>query len=203
MKILLILLFLSCNLSVFGQKEDKALVKEWKKKKKSLHPLEFKKIVEKNDSLSRIRVKLSREIEKIGVSLEEQDKISQQLSSQTDSIRSERSGRNVQSENDEMDVADNTEFEKGVVFKVQIGGNESMNKEFFKQNSKNYAVETESNGNYTYTLGYFRKYWDADNFKTKLRQMGIKDAKVSAYKDNKKVDIADVIYQSQTAAPKE
>ncbi|TAE00067.1 MAG: hypothetical protein EAZ97_07015 [Bacteroidetes bacterium] len=191
-------------MSVFGQKkEDKALIKEWKKKKKALHPLEFKKIVEKYDSLSRIRVKLSREIEKVGLALEEQDKINQQFSSQTDSIRSERTGRNVQSETDEMDVADNSEFEKGVVFKVQIGGNENMNKEFFKQNSKNYMVETDQNGMYSYTLGYFRKYWDADNFKSKLRKMGLKDAKVSAYKDNKKVEITDVIYQSQTAAPKE
>jgi hypothetical protein len=81
----------------------------------------------------------------------------------------------------------------GIVYKVQIGAfrNKDLTKYF--NNNKNFSGDVDSDGAKKYTLGEFVEYWEADNFKKYLREMGVKDAWVVAYKDGNRVPIKDAL----------
>ena len=83
--------------------------------------------------------------------------------------------------------------DSGVVFKVQVGAfrNKDLSKYF--ENTENFSGETTEDGIQKITLGRFRDYWEADNFKKYLREMGVSDAWIVPYKDGKRVAMKDVL----------
>lgn len=82
---------------------------------------------------------------------------------------------------------------EGVVFKVQIGAFRNRNLQKYLNNSRNFTGETDPDGLRKYTLGYFQDYWEADNFKRYMREMGVHDAWIVSYKDGRRVPIKDVL----------
>jgi vacuolar-type H+-ATPase subunit I/STV1 len=170
-------------------KEDKALEKEWKKKAKSLDPLEYKNLVEEQAKLRREASELNAkaigfdeqmankdtEIEKLKAELKDmQGKIAEEHSSNVT-----RTGKKVSA--------------KGVVFKVQIGAFRKKDLSKYFENNENFSGDVDPDGVKKYTLGYFSEYWEADNFKKYLREMGVKDAWIVPYKDGARVNIKDVL----------
>ena len=66
---------------------------------------------------------------------------------------------------------------------------------FFKkfENNKNFSGEVDEDGTKKYTLGEFTDYWEADRFKKYLREMGVKDAWIVAYKDKKRLNMKEFL----------
>lgn len=190
-------LILSLTLSIFCVKpadaQSKAEQKEWAKKMKSLKPMDYKKLVEEHEELT--------------------TKVSESESAQT-ALRSELDTKNAEIEHLKMELENAQKANaapqassessanglnkpkgpaKGVVYKVQIGTfrNKDLSKYF--DNNPNFSGDVDADGTKKYTLGNFTDYWEADRFKKYLREMGVKDAWIVAYKDGRRVDIKDVL----------
>lgn len=81
-------------------------------------------------------------------------------------------------------------FERGVVFKVQIGAYKEIDVSDNITNSDN--LGTESNEDVQkIVLGQFRDFEKADQLKNYLRTMGLKDAWIVSYKDGNRITIAE------------
>ncbi|MES2386780.1 MAG: hypothetical protein V4543_02160 [Bacteroidota bacterium] len=91
----------------------------------------------------------------------------------------------------------------GVVFKVQIGAFRNRNLQKYLNNSRNFTGEVDPDGLRKYTLGFFGDYWEADNFKKYMREMGVNDAWIVTYKDGKRVNIKDVLEKAVSATPQQ
>ena len=182
---------------------DKAEAKEWKKRIKSLKPEEFKTLVEERDRFrkevqaaqSRISALESKQAEQINEinGLKEQladkdaeiEKAKERAAMSAPVVRSSASGGS----------SDKPEAKSmaGVVFKVQVGSFRNKDLTRYFDNNPNFSGEVDADGVKKYTLGHFNDYWEADNFKKYLRDMGVKDAWVVSYKDGKRVSIKDVL----------
>jgi hypothetical protein len=81
----------------------------------------------------------------------------------------------------------------GLVFKVQIGAFRNKDLSKYLENNPNFSGDVDADGTRKYTLGYFGDYWEADNFKKYLREMGVKDAWLVAYKNGQRVEMKDVL----------
>lgn len=84
------------------------------------------------------------------------------------------------------------EVQKGVVFRVQIGGFKRRNLLEYNEDENLIRVETNPEGVQEISLGVFRNYKKADVFKKHLREMGLKDAWIVPYKDGKRVPLKEV-----------
>lgn len=75
----------------------------------------------------------------------------------------------------------------GIVFRIQIGayGNRDLSR--FNDVDKQSFIIEEVNGVQRYFVGYFDDYWKADDFKGQLRQIGVADAFVAAFRDGKRI----------------
>ena len=82
---------------------------------------------------------------------------------------------------------------EGVVFKVQIGAFRNRDLQKYLNNSRNFTGEVDEDGVKKYTLGFFADYWEADNFKKYMRELGVNDAWIVTYKQGKRVPIKDVL----------
>ena len=165
--------------------------KEWKKRLKMTDPLAFKKLVEDRDALQKEVVSKNDLI----ISAETQLK---QLMEESDKMRSNLEVATAPAPNTED--ASKLNFQKryhsvenGVVFKVQVGAFRNKNLAKYLDNNPNFSGDTDEDGSRKYTLGYFVDYWEADNFKLYLREMGVKDAWLVSYRDGKRVPIKDVL----------
>jgi len=187
---------------IFGQskyrnmpeKERKALEKVWKNKLRDTEPLAFRDTYKKYQTLSREGSKIRSQIKKTALDLDSKEKIAMSLREQIDSIKNERSGKNMATEENEKSAMGSGDFDKGLVFKVQVGAMKKINNNF-KEGNKKYVAEEDADGTLKYTLGYFRVYEDADNFKRVLRGMGLKEAKVEAYQDKKRIELKEALYK--------
>lgn len=176
------------------ESERKALEKKWKKKLKKMDPLVFRDTYKKYQTLSRQGSKTRSQIKKIAQQLDQLQKVAMGISQQIDSIKNERTGKSMTLEANEKSASSNSGSEKGLVFKVQVGASRQINSDFQEKNKK-YAIEQDQDGTLKYTLGYFRVYEDADNFKRVLRGLGLEEAKVEAYQDNKRIELKDALYK--------
>jgi len=197
------LLLIACvsMLPVFAQnkykdmpeKERKALEKEWKAKLKKMDVLEYKQLSEEFTNLRRDAGSMSGQIREAAKVLEEKDKTAANLRSQIDSIRSLASGRAVATDENEVDIANNSEFNKGAVFKVQVGVSKKIDPTVFEgEDIAKFAVEKDPDGRLVYTLGYFRDKADAKNFQENLSKVGLKDTYMVFYKDGKRANVTEI-----------
>jgi len=76
---------------------------------------------------------------------------------------------------------------------VQIGAFKNKDLAKYFENNKNFSGDVDADGVKKYTLGYFNDYWEADNFKKYIREMGVKDAWIVAYKNGQRVNLRDVL----------
>ena len=166
-------------------KEDKALEKEWKKKLKQLDALSYKKLVEDQASLRSENSELSTKVTNLETEVMGKNTELEKIKGENSKLQEE-----VTSNVTKSGVKPN---EKGVIFKVQIGAfrNKDLSKYFDK--NPNFSGDVDADGTKKYTLCYFNDYWEADKFKKYLREMGVSDAWIVAYKNGNRVDIKEVL----------
>ncbi|MFN8437315.1 MAG: Ezrin/radixin/moesin family protein [Cytophagales bacterium] len=197
-KIKLYTLFVICSTSsIFSQTDEK----EWKKKLKELTPLQYKAQVEELEAakseLNNKSTELSSLQEKItaleAANKEKDEKIASLQTSAHAAKATETTKSTLLSNTPPPAATSKTTSNKGVVFKVQIGAFKNKDLVKYFNNNPNFTGDVDTDGTKKYTLGAFRDYWEADNFKKYLREMGVTDAWIVAYKDGARVDIKDVL----------
>lgn len=195
-----VFLFLAMTLSLnysFAQKltkEQKAEEKEWAKKLKNLKPLDYKRLIEEKESLSQEALEASSNLRQCTSSQTAKDDEIVSLRAQLDSLKTADPVAAAAGSKVAKKTSSSVSTAKpGVVYKVQIGAfrNKDLTKYF--NNNKNFSGDVDADGAKKYTLGEFTEYWEADNFKKYLREMGVKDAWIVAYKDGNRVPIKDAL----------
>jgi hypothetical protein len=196
---LFLIMLLSLNYS-FAQKmtkEEKAEAKEWAKKMKNLKPLDYKHLIEEKEQLSQQATEASQNLNQCTSSQAAKDEEIIKLRAELDSVKTVApvaAAVSSTSKGGKKGASSSPSTAKaGVVYKVQIGAfrNKDLTKYF--NNNKNFSGDVDPDGAKKYTLGEFVEYWEADNFKKYLREMGVKDAWIVAYKDGNRVPIKDAL----------
>jgi len=201
LKLLFLLSILSVGF-VFAQ-ADKKTIKEWEYKKKEMDPLQFKKLTEEHTQAENEKKALQTQISNLEAKLKVKEELTSYLTNELDSLKKMQSGGHSQAVTHDLSAKNKTnhapanndegKWGKGIVFKVQIGAFKNKDLTKYLDNNKNFSGDVDADGQRKYTLGYFRDYWEADNFKKMLREMGVSDAWVVAYKDGQRVSIKDVL----------
>ncbi|MFN8417022.1 MAG: Ezrin/radixin/moesin family protein [Cytophagaceae bacterium] len=187
-KILFIVLALVGAYSASAQmtKEEQ---KEWAKRLKALTPEQYKKLVQDKEALSQEVEALKNDKVKMNADLvakqQEIDNLKKQMEQQTQPTAVQPAGGSA--------AGSTVASAKGIVYKVQIGAFKNKDLSKYFNNNKNFSGDVEPDGTKKYTLGSFTDYWEADNFKKYLREMGVKDAWVVAYKDGKRINLKDAL----------
>ncbi|MBC7450832.1 MAG: Ezrin/radixin/moesin family protein [Cytophagales bacterium] len=163
---------------------SKAEEKEWHQKIKTLTPASYKQLIEEKETLSNQVNKLNAE------AYDAQTKLSAQ-EAQIAGLQKQLAEANAEKE--AAVAAGPAGSTKGVVYKVQIGAFKNKDLSKYFENNKNFSGEVDADGTKKYTLGSFASYYEAENFKKYLRQMGVSDAWVVAYKDGARVEIKDAL----------
>lgn len=187
----------------FAQTADaqmsKQETKEWKKRIKALSPEQYKALLEENKSLKGQLSSLKKEVAGVDDRIKEKDDQIADYQDQVSSLRRELADAKKKAVEGLGDgaTAGNTRSlgavsQKGVLFKVQIGAFKKKDLSEFSQNNPSFQLD-EKDGVMKYTIGQFKDYWEADTFKKYLREMGVKDAWIVAFKDGKRVPIKQVL----------
>ena len=173
-------------------KEEKALVKEWKKKLSELEPLEYKRLVEENAAAKADASAVNDKTSSLEKELSDKNTELDQLKAQIEELK-KKASEEMASNVSETSTGAKKASTGGVVYKVQIGSFRNLDLSKYFENNNNFSGEVDPDGTKKYTLGYFGDYWEADNFKKYLREMGVKDAWIVAYKNGQRVNIKDVL----------
>ncbi|MEP2024784.1 MAG: Ezrin/radixin/moesin family protein [Reichenbachiella sp.] len=178
---------------------SKQETKEWKKRIKALSPEQYKALLEENKSLKGQLSSLKKEVAGVDDRIKEKDDQIADYQDQVSSLRRELADAKKKAVENlgSGKTAGNTRSlgavnEKGVLFKVQIGAFKKKDLSDFSKNNPSFQLD-EKDGVMKYTIGMFKDYWEADTFKKYLREMGVKDAWIVAFKDGKRVPIKDVL----------
>ncbi len=159
--------------------------KDWAKKIKSLTPASYKQLIEEKEALATEVTKLKQENDVLKAQVVDLDsKLKQAQAAQEAKQQAAAAVANVPV---------NTMAAKGIIYKVQIGAFKNKDLSKYFENNKNFSGEVDADGTKKYTLGAFPTYWEADNFKKYLREMGVSDAWVVAYKDGNRVELKDAL----------
>jgi hypothetical protein len=176
------------------ERKEKEESKKWKQKMKATKPLEFKDMMNQRAELVGENEGLKRQLTNMGKVVSDKDAEIDALRKELDSVKAGPAPAQVRAEGNEIQGGGHsTEFAQGTWFRVQVGVYSKLDISKFKDNNKNFSVEQDSDGSYKYTLGHFRDYWEADEFKKYMRKLGVRDAWIVAYKDNQRVNIKDVM----------
>ena len=168
--------------------------KQWKKKLKQLSPAKYKNLMTEyyglEDHVSQLEQEVAscqktasskdKKLKKYGEKLKEASEI-------VSSVKKKEKGQTAAPPPQPKERPD----ESGVLFRVQIGAYKNMDLTQYS-GQENFGVDKAGDVN-KYMVGAFRDYREADSFKKYLRQMGVKDAWVVAYRDGARVDVNEVI----------
>jgi len=189
--ILIGVLFLSLALSSFAQEDSK----EWKHKLKDLTPDAYKELVENNQDLQKQLAEAKTETDHFRNESTSKDaeiaKLKQDLEAAKASAPS--AAINATTTSGESSSVTKTTAKNGLVYKVQIGAFKNKNLEKYLNKNKNFSGDIDADGTRKYTLGEFSDYWEANQFKKYLREMGVKDAWIVSYKNGKRIPIKDAL----------
>jgi cell division protein FtsN len=180
-----IVLIVSVALSSFGQM-SKEETKEWAKKIKTLTPESYKQLIQEREALTT----------EVGQLKQENDAAKAQVDDLNTKLKAAQEAQEAKQQVTAAAAANvpvNTMAAKGVAYKVQIGAFKNRDLSKYFENNKNFSGEVDADGTKKYTLGSFTTYWEADNFKKYLREMGVSDAWVVAYKDGKRIELKDAL----------
>ncbi len=177
-------LLVSISISSFAQM-TKTDEKEWAKKIKLLTPASYKQLVEDKSALEN----------QVNSLKQENDVLKAQVADLNTKLKEAQAAQqtNKQVTPSSTTVPANEMAAKGVVYKVQIGAFKNKDLSKYFNNNKNFSGEVDADGTKKYTLGAFPSYWEADNFKKYLREMGVSDAWVVAYKDGRRIELKDAL----------
>jgi hypothetical protein len=161
--------------------------KSWKQQKKEMSPAAFKTLVEDKEKLVQENLKLSENISSLEQTNNSKDDEIARLSRQMANLK--RNNNQVSANTDESPV---DAWEQGVVFKVQLAAFEDFDLRGLSENGSDLKIIDED-GYIKYVLGQFRDYEMADQFKKKLRKIGVKEAWIVPYKDGERVALKEVL----------
>lgn len=169
--------------------------KKWKARKKKMmeKPLKFKDMTEGIEALPAENEGLQAQLDNIKETLTYRNKQNKALQEELDKLLEDpNAGISENADNPEEKADD---YKKGRIFKVQVS---YMAKDVDVSSGNSQMVAREIvDGKYKYTLGYFRDYWEAKNFKNHLRSMGLKDAWIVSYVDNVRKDITEALTEEE------
>lgn len=196
MKKWILLLWIGAVLPVLAQstKEEKRAQKEWARKLKDTDPMDFKALTEERDALASEVGKLRQSVTEKQRSLDEATARTADLSAELTENKARALAPPAPTPGQPRTVA--TQPVQGLVFKVQIGAFRNQDLTAFT-NHPNFGGEAAEDGTHRYTLGAFTDYWQADTFKKYLRQMGVKDAWVVAYRHGERVAMREALENGQ------
>lgn len=181
------LLFFSIS-TLSAQQMSKEQQKVWKKRQKSMSVEEFKKKVEGYEVATEEVKKLERQVSNTTQTIEEQK---QEIENLKKALTEAKTYKENEANNSETDNT-RDDYSKGTVYRVQVGA--FRNKDLMKfTEHKRFHAEEDQDGVKKYTIAAFRDYWEADLFKKYLREMGVSDAWIVAYKDGVRVQIESVL----------
>ncbi len=182
------LLLTSVSVS-YGQSDSK----EWKKKLKELTPERYQKLVEDNSNLQKQVSELRGEVEHYRSENQSKDA---QIAKLLEEVKEAGNRAPLAETTSSSGNSEQAAKVAGIVYKVQIGAFKNKDLKKYLDNHKNFSGDTDSDGTRKYTLGAFTDYWEADRFKKYLREMGVKDAWIVAYKNGERIPIKDALESS-------
>lgn len=199
--ILLLCLLLTFSGNVIFAQMTGPQRKEWKKKARIFvkNPQSLKKLVD-DKALAEGRVeKLNSENSDLKRDLDDANGKIAQLEAQLAQLRSEAAATRAeldQIKNSGQSIS-RTDFNTGIVYKVQIGAFRKKDLSRYFDNNPNFGGEVgkEPTEPQRINIGLFRDYWESDIFKKYLREMGVRDAWIVPYKDGSRVDLKAVLDQ--------
>lgn len=192
-------LFLAAGLATAGMAQSKEEEKEWKAKLKSLTPMQYKELVEQNESLQSDLNNAANTVEQYKSESEAKDAEIAKLKQEVEAAKAQAAASQqpvaqpVQQTTATAVKTTTVSNSQGLVYKVQIGAYRNKNLKKYLDNHKNFSGDVDSDGTRKYTLGEFTDYWEADRFKKYLREMGVKDAWIVSYKNGQRVPIKDAL----------
>jgi len=170
--------------------------KEWKKKAKefSRNPANLKQLMEDKEAAEGQVSSLNDKLAKLQSTMSNKDARIGQLEDELADARAQvTSARAELSQLKASPVVNEMDFSKGVVFKVQVGAFKNKDLQKYFDNNPNLGGEVKDGEPQKITIGIFRDYWEADEFKKYMREMGVKDAWIVPYRDGQRVEIKDVL----------
>ncbi len=176
-----------------SKKEKKEWKTKWKAYKSDLEA--FKTLVEENSSMKSQINNAKGQVSSLQSQVADKDAQISELQSQSKKLQGDVSSAQAAKRKAESDLASKPaggNWDKGVVFRVQVGAFEKGDPSEFGEGNEEFNTE-KADGMQKVTLGNFRDYWQADKFKKYLRQMGVKDAWIVPFKDGQRVPIKDVL----------
>ncbi|MGF1533183.1 MAG: Ezrin/radixin/moesin family protein [Bernardetiaceae bacterium] len=190
-----------------AQDLDKATLKEWKKKQKSMDTQEFYRTMMEYNRLKRNEDMAERQVKSMSKEITDKSRRIAQLEEELKNRQGATADATPTGEGATADGAQSPErdagqdYNQGQVFRVQIGA--FRNKDLTQYtNHPRFHAETDDDGVKKYTIANFRDYWEADLFKRYLREMGVKDAWIVGYQNGKRVAIEDVLTSKDIEAIK-
>jgi hypothetical protein len=170
--------------------------KEWKKKAKEYakNPANLKNLTQEKQVADNTVADMSNQVKTLQASASEKDMKITQLEDEIAKMSSQLSGARAEIAQLKATPAP-MDFSKGVVFKVQVGAFKNKDLSKYFDNNPNFGGEAAKGEGepQKVTIGVFRDYWEADQFKKYMRDMGVKDAWIVPYKDGQRVEIKDVL----------
>ncbi|QOI96755.1 MAG: Ezrin/radixin/moesin family protein [Flammeovirgaceae bacterium] len=179
--------------------------KEWKKKAKEYakQPANLKQLTEDKQNADNQVAALNRRISEMQSAMSNKDARIAELEDQLSQIRGQLTAARAElAQLKESPVINPMDFSKGVVFKVQVGAFKNKDLSKYFDNNPNFGGEVRENEPQRVTIGIFRDYWEADQFKKYMREMGVKDAWIVPYKDGQRTEIKEVL-ENVTAEKKQ
>lgn len=170
--------------------------KEWKKKAKefSKNPANLKQLTEDKEAAEGQLSALNDRLTQLQRQMASKDSRIAELESQLADARAQvTSARAELAQMNAAPVQNEMDYSKGVVFKVQVGAFRNKDLQKYFDNNPNLGGEVKEGEPQRITIGIFRDYWEADEFKKYMREMGVKDAWIVPYRDGQRVEIKDVL----------
>lgn len=192
--------------NTFAQKkatsaEDKAEEKKYKKALKELDPLAYRDMVNELQKLRGENAGLKNKLKTVGKDMTEKDAEIAKLQMVYDSISNTISQAKSNATNNAGGSGSgmSAEYTKGTWYRVQVGVKNKIDITEVGGDAKNLIIEKDSDNIYKYTLGHFKDYWEADEFKKALRTiMGLDKKKEEdreiwtvIYNDNERASMKD------------
>ncbi len=170
--------------------------KEWKKKAKEFarNPANLKQLTEDKEAAEGQVSSLNDRLTQLQRTMSNKDARIAELEDQLAQARAQLTSTRAElAQLKEKPVVNEMDFSQGVVFKVQIGAFKNKDLQKYFDNNPNLGGEVRDNEPQRITIGIFRDYWEADEFKKYMREMGVKDAWIVPYRDGQRVEIKDVL----------
>lgn len=173
--------------------------KEWKKKAKEFakNPASLKSLTEEKQTADNTVTDLSGKVTSLEASVNEKNAKVTELEDEVSQLRGQLSSTRAELAQAKLTPAAPApmDFSKGVVFRVQIGAFKNKDLSKYFDNNPNFGGEAaKAEGEpQRVSIGVFRDYWEADQFKKYMRDMGVKDAWIVPFKDGQRVEIKDVL----------